>query len=291
MARKASKKKTTKKQDLERQERNKRFAVATGVVLVAGGVFVGGAMGIGELDQAAAGFVVSGDPKVEIIWPTDETGTLWLPIAERDRLENMLGRAAGGGIGLTRSPLQEVGLALIDSGWINGLPEARWTSRGTIAVEANWRVPAAVVRVGSRETIIDWTGAVLPLDYAIGESNQRYFEHVDAMMPADGKPWLGTDLQDGLALLQLLRDEGLLEQVDGFDLGEGADSGTIRMITVRGAEIIWGAGPGRVRPGEVPTSQKIERLRMLYRESGLIDAGWQLVDIRGDDILSQRKEG
>lgn len=291
MARKANKKKPTKKQDIERRDRNKRYAIATGMLLVAGGVFVGGAMGIGELDRAAAEFVVSGDPQVEILWPTDATGTLWLPIVERDRLEKMLARAAGGGVGLTRSPLQEVGLALMDSGWIENTPTVRWTSDGVITIEANWRVPAAAVRVGGREVIIDWTGTVLPLDYAVGQSNQRFFEHVDAMMPDDGKPWLGTDLQDGLALLELLRDEGLLEQVDGFDLGEGADSGTIRIITVRGAEIVWGAGPGRVRPGEVPTSQKIDRLRMLYRESGLIDAGWQVVDIRGDDILSQRKEG
>ncbi|MGV6814724.1 MAG: hypothetical protein ACWA5W_06930 [Phycisphaerales bacterium] len=291
MARKSTRKKTTKKQDIERHERNKRLAIGAGILLAGGGVFVGAAMGLGELDRKASAYVVRGNPQVEIDWPMGETDQPWLPLSERDRLESLLTRAAGGGQGLSQAPLAEVGYALMKSGWVDGTPTVRWTGDGRIVVDADWRVPAGAVRVGTREVLIDWKGVVLPLDYAIGESNQRFFINVDAAMPEEGKPWLGTDLQDGLALLELLSDEGLLEQVEGFDLGEGPDSGTIKIITVRGSEVIWGAGPGRIRPGEVPTSQKVDRLRMLYGETGLIDAGWESVDIRGDDILSRRKEG
>lgn len=291
MARKKTSKKKTSKRNSENSERNKRIAIGSAIVLLAGGVFTGAALGLGELDRKASELVVPNNPAVIIDWPTNRQGAIWMPHADREAIALRLSRAVQGGKGLSRAPLQEASIALMKTGWISRTPTARWTSTGEITIEADWRVPVAAVRVGSREIIIDRDRYALDLDYAINESNQLFFANVDARQPAIGEQWLGTDLQDGLALLAELEAHKLLEQVAGFDLGEGADSGTIRIITTRDARIIWGGGPGRERPGEVPTNQKIDRLRTLFERTGLIDGGLKYLDISGAIITKQRAEG
>jgi len=289
MARKKSSKKKSSKRDPERAARNKRIAVVSAVVLGGSAVFVGTAMGVGELDRQAAAFIVSTNPQISVDWPINQQGSIWMPIGERERIELLLSRAVQGGRALTRAPLEEAGLALVNTGWIEGTPTVRWTSDGRITIEAGWRIPAAVVRVGTREIVIDWDRHVLPLDYAIGESNQRFFINADARLPKTGEQWVGTDLQDGLVLLKELEQQGLLEQVVGFDLGDGAESGSISILTNRDAKIIWGAGPGRERPGEMPTGVKIGRLKAFYNKSGLIDGGSEFVNVSGAEIMFKRR--
>lgn len=290
MPKKSSKKKKPTR-DPERAQRNRRIAIGVSLIALTGGVFVAGAMGVSELDRAAAEAIVSGTPEVVIRWDTLPDGSVWMPLAEQEQLHLSIARAVQGGGGLSIEPLKEAVLTLQRSGWVEGVPEARWTHDGQIVVEAAWRKPAAAVRIGSREYIIDWNRHVLPLDYAIGQSNQWYFTNTDAPMPKVGQQWPGTDLQDGIALLRELRRYDLLEQVAGFDLGRGADSGVISIITKRGTRIVWGAGPGRERPGEKPTSVKLDRLRTLHERAGLIDGGVPYIDIRGADIMVDRNPG
>lgn len=287
MAKKSTKRKSSKR-DPERFERNKRIAIVTSIVVLGGVVFVGGAMGIGELDRAAARTIVPASPEVVISWDTLSDGSIWMPRQEQERLALGVARAVRGGRALSSEPLKEAVLTMQGSGWVRGMPEARWTSDGQIIIDASWRIPAAAVRVGNREFIVDWDRYVLPLDYAFDESNQLYFVNADAPLPQVGQQWEGTDLQDGIALLRELRTNNLLEQVEGFDLGRGAESGTISIITHRGTRIVWGAGPGRERPGEKTTGVKLERLRVLYERAGLIDGGAPYIDIRGDDIMVDR---
>ena len=290
MARKKTTKKRSSKKDPERHDRNLRLFVSGVVVIGAIGVFAGASWGVGQLDRKAAEFVVPGNPTIEIAWPTDSQGEIWMPINERDRLDELLSRAVRGGKALSRAPLEEAGLALMRSHWIEGTPRVSWTSDGKIQIDADWRVPAAAVRVGNREFIIDWNRVVLPLDYGIAQSNQFYFLNADAQLPKTGEVWMGTDLQDGLKLLEILGKEGLLEQISGFDLGKGEHSGTIVIQTTRNASIIWGAGPGRERPGEISTSEKIGRLKAFYEDTGLIDGGFSSIDISGEQVFVKRAE-
>jgi hypothetical protein len=290
MAKKKTKKKTAKR-DPEIAERNKRIAIGSALVVLTGAVFVGGAMGVGELDRAAASAIVPGTPEVQINWAVLSDGTVWMPMHEQERISIAIGRAVKGGKALSNEPLREAVLELQQSGWVEGVPEARWTSDGTIILDAHWRVPAAVVRVGKREVLIDWDRHVLPLDYGIGQSNQRFFMNTDAPLPRVGEQWGGADLKDGIALLRELRTNGLLDQVDGFDLGDGAESGTISIITNRGTRVVWGAGPGRERPGEQPARVKVQRLMTIYERAGLLDGGTGYIDIRGDDIMVKKSGG
>lgn len=286
-----TRKKKTKSKAKSSHPQTKRVVIASSIVLGAGAVFVGAAMGVGELDRRAARAITPDDPEVALVWPTGPDGTVWLPYPERERLSQAVSRAVKGGRALSQAPLREAGVALAQSGWVEGSPSARWTSDGRIVIAAKWRVPAAAVRVGQREVIIDWDRTVLPIDYAIDESNLCFFANADAALPDVGRQWSGADLQDGLALLRMLLEADLLEHVAGFDLGSGAESGTIKIITKRGTSIVWGAGPGRERPGEVPASVKVERLRSLQNRTGLLDGGAPFVDIRGSDIMINRTRG
>lgn len=290
MAKKTTKRKKTAR-DPQRAERNKRIAIGASLFVLGAAVFVAGAMGVRELDRTATRAIVRGTPEIMIEWDTLEDGSVWMPLAEQEQLHLAIARAVQGGTALSIEPLKEAVLTLQRTGWVKGVPEARWTHDGRIVVEAAWRSPAAAVRIGNREYIIDWDRHVLPLDYAIGQSNQWFFTNTDAPLPKIGQQWAGTDLQDGIALLQILRKVKLLEQIDGFDLGRGADSGVISIITKRGTRIVWGAGPGRERPGEKPTSVKLDRLRTLYERAGLIDGGVPYIDIRGADIMVDRNPG
>jgi len=290
MAKKSTKRKSNARNS-EHSDRNRRIAIGTSLIVLAGAVFVAGAMGISELDRAAASTIVSGTPEVVIKWDTLSDGSVWMPREEQQRLNLAITRSVQGGRALSSEPLKEAVLTLQASGWVRGVPEARWTSDGQIVIEAAWRVPAGVVRVGNREIVIDWDRHVLPLDYAINESNLIYFANTDAPMPQTGEQWPGIDLQDGITLLRDLRANGLLEQVVGFDLGSGADSGVISILTKRGTPVIWGAGPGRERPGEKPTPVKLNRLKALYERTGLIDGGMPNLDIRGADMMVDPNPG
>ena len=291
MARKKTTKKKSTKRDPERTHRNQRIALTTAVLLGGAAVFVGAAMGIGEINNKASQIIAPEGLQVQINWPTNADGNIWLPLGERENIEKQILNAVQGGQPLSQEPLKEAGIALNKSGWIKQFPTVRWTSDGIVSIEADWRIPAGSVRVGTREIIIDWDRYVLPLDYAIGESNQHFFINADARLPEIGQQWVGTDLKDGLELFATLSEENLLEQIAGFDLGKDEESGIIRIITNRQAEIIWGAGPGRERPGEVPTGVKIDRLRAIYNKSGLIDGGTKFIDIRGSEIRKKRADG
>lgn len=290
MARKTkTKKKTTKAaKDPERNARNKRFAVA--FLLGVGGVasFVGASAGLDAVNRRAIEELTPGDPRVEIVWERDASGRVWLPLAEQERITTLTALAASGGRALSVEPLAEVGRALEASGWFNGTPRVRWTPEGRIHAEGSWRIPAAAVRIGPREHLIDFRARVLPLEYPSGESNQIFLINQSQPIPGPGEEWGGEDLRAALDLIVLLQREGLLEQVAGIDLGRGRDSGVLSIITDRGARVVWGGGPQHLRPAEQPTSIKLDRVRTLLQRTGRIDAGVDLVDLRFQQPLIQR---
>lgn len=290
MARKTKTKKKAAKspKDPERSARNKRFAVA--FLLGVGGIasFVGASAGLDAVNRRAIEELTPGDPRVELVWHRDGNGRVWLPLSEQERITTLTAQAASGGRALSVEPLAEVGRALVGSGWFDGTPQVRWTPEGRIHAEGVWRVPAAAVRIGSREYLIDFEARVLPLEYPSGESNQIFLINQSQPIVGPGEKWGGEDLRAALDLIVLLQREGLLEQVAGFDLGRGRDSGVLSVITDRGARVVWGGGPQHLRPAEQPTSIKLDRVRTLLQRTGRMDAGVDLVDLRYQQPLIQR---
>ncbi|MDF1870629.1 MAG: hypothetical protein P1U30_09585, partial [Phycisphaerales bacterium] len=88
MAKNKKKNKTKKKKsNPENTERNKKIALMSAIVLGTAGVFVSAGMGIKTLDQRAATLVTNQDPQVQSNWGQSGNGHIWMPIAERDRIE------------------------------------------------------------------------------------------------------------------------------------------------------------------------------------------------------------
>lgn len=289
MAKKKSRAKSKKTiHDPERAARNRRTAIA--VLLVVGGVasFVGASAGLDAINTRAVERLTPGDPVVAIAWPRDERGQVWLPMLERERLSALMLQAASGGRALSGEPLAEIGRALSATGWFEGTPTVRWTAEGHIHADGRFRAPAAAVRLGPREHLIDYQARVLPLDYPVGASNQIYLLNPSQPIAGVGSVWSGEDIKAALDLIVLLQREGLLEQVAGIDLGQGRQSGSLSIITDRGARVIWGGGPQHLRPAEQPTSVKLARLRALLDRTGRIDASVDLVDLRPQQPLIER---
>lgn len=303
MPRKAKGKKKKTARDPERRERNRRIAVGAAVTAAGVAAFVASTYGLNFINDRAAEHLAPEHrltnasratptgPAVAIAWPSDGNGATWMPQAERDRLSALMIHAVRGGRALTRAPLAEIGTALLDTGWFEGTPTVRWTYDGQIEVEGTWRTPAAAVRIGPREHLIDYSARVLPLDYPSGQSNQIFLLNPAQPRPRTDEPWAGEDLRAALDLILLLQQEQLLEQVAGIDLGTGHDSGRLAIITDRGARIIWGGGPDHLRPAEQPTSVKLNRMRTLLQRTGRIDGAVDRIDLRGPQVLLERAGG
>ncbi len=274
--------------DPDRSVRNRRIALAALIGLGAAASFVGAAAGLDAVERRAVEHLAPGDPVVAIAWPRDARGEVWLPLHERERLASLMTAAARGGRPLSREPLAEVGRVLHESGWFEGVPEVRWTHDAQIHAEGRWRAPAAAVRLGVREYLIDYDARVLPLDYPAGGSNQIFLLNPNQPLPRLGEAWSGEDVRAALDLVLLLQNERLLGQVAGVDLGQGRQSGVLSIITDRGARVVWGGGPHHLRPAEQPTSVKLARLRGLLERTGRLDASVDLVDLRPQQPLIER---
>ena len=283
-------KKKKKKTDPDIVDRNKKIAIVSAVVLGLAGVFVSAGMGIKALDQRAAVLITSENPQIQINWGQGASGHTWMPIQERDRIERLVAASITNTKPLSWQPLMSASKALASTGWVNDEPTARWTDEGMIIIDANWRVPAAAVRKGNRDFIIDYDANVLPLDYPHGRSNQFVIQNPALPNPGAGNQWDEPEIRDALNLLLELQKNNLHQQVVGIDLGANRDHGILHIITDRDSRIIFGGGPNRSRPAEMPTSVKIERLSSIFSNTARIDAGVMLLDVRGQDITMQRHE-
>ncbi|MEM9372262.1 MAG: hypothetical protein AAGA55_01335 [Planctomycetota bacterium] len=271
-------------------ERNRRIAVVIAVCAAGVATFVGSAIGLDAVNSRAIDHLgeTGGDgatPAVNVAWPTDASGQIWMPLAERERLSTIIANAARGGRALSSEPLALVGEAMADTGWFDGTPTLRWTHDGRIDLAGRWRAPAAAVRMGPREHLIDFSARLLPLDYPTGQSNQIFLLNPPGRRPDAGAQWEGEGLRAGLDLILLLQREGLLGQVAGIDLGRDDRAGILAIITDRGARVVWGGGPDHLRPGEQPMHVKLGRLRTLLDRTGRIDGGVSKIDVRGQQIL------
>lgn len=290
MAKSKKKNKNKKKSNPETTERNKKIALMSAIVLGTAGVFVSAGMGIKTLDQRAATLVTDQDPQVQINWGQSGNGHVWMPIAERDRIEAKVQASLVNSKALSWHPLYQASKALQATGWVNGEPTARWTEEGSIIIDADWRVPAAAVRKNGRDFIIDFDANVLPLDYAADQSNQLIIHNPALPFPGTGNQWNEPEILDALKLFSELQAKGLLSQIVGIDLGTQEEHGILQLLTDNNARIMFGGGPGRSRPAEMPSTVKIDRLASLLNKTGRIDAGGMILDVRGPEISMQRHE-
>lgn len=283
-----------------------RIAIA-GLAIVVG---IGIVLGVGALHTRAQHWIQTGQDTIHIGWPSSQTpgaaldpaapdaevlGT-WMPQQVRDDLVATVRDA----LGEDRSPFQHDNLrraaaALERTGWLEAQATARRRTGDIIEISGTWRVPAAVVRLGDTDYMVDWNARRLPLNYPADLrdpanfrtdlANQSLRRIIGAPGPLprtrDGKPdyqtpWPGEPVEAALALLQEIRAEPYYAQVAAIDVSQfRARSGMLIIITDRGTTIEWGHRPDIYRDEPVSPEEKLLRLRRLYTQPGInhIDGG------------------
>ncbi len=86
-------------------------------------------------------------------------------------------------------------------------------------------------------------------------------------------------MQAGLTLLDFLRTTPFAHQVAAIDVSEYNSRKRLLIITDRGSTIVWGGEPGHFHPGQARDDTKRTRLLQLFRKSGRIDDGEDLVNV------------
>jgi hypothetical protein len=194
---------------------------------------------------------------------------------------------------------------------------AKDKSRQTIEIDAEWRAPAAWVRVPSAEgeprlCLVDEEGVRLPGDYQAGDRSRSSLLVLTGIelpvvegkgrVPQPGERWtagttgkVGDDFVSGMKLVKMLQNEAFVAQIDAVDMTNykgridnrspwillqtiyKTDAGTPRVIH-------WGRPAGEESVYEVKAVAKLRVLNEIYLRFNRIDAGRDYVDIRTELI-------
>ncbi len=201
--------------------------------------------------------------------------------------------------------------------WISNIVEVRREvaadkSRQTIQIFAQWRMPAAWVRVNDTLYLIDAQGMRLPGDYKLedrGRSKLLVITGVElpvaggrAGVPLPGEPWaagkdgvLGGDLLAGMQLAGTLGRQAFAAQVAAIDVSNQGGRRDARAPWLV-LDTIWqtaGGGPSVVQWGrpvgeesfyDVKAEVKIKNLNEIYQRFNRIDAGREYADIHTEVV-------
>jgi hypothetical protein len=170
-----------------------------------------------------------------------------------------------------------------------------------LEIDADFRVPAALVRWGEFYSLVDGKGVKLPEQYPKsivdkivhgrdGKVNIRVIDGVFNPPPDPGKTWRGEDLQAGIEMVKLLADQRWAQDVvsvdvENFDRRKSPKEAQLVLKTRYNTEVRWGR-PLNAKDFfiEVSTEQKLASLNQIYQQYGRIDAKQPWLDIRFDKI-------
>ena len=185
--------------------------------------------------------------------------------------------------------------ALAANPWVARVDEVRRTDTG-VEVLGEYRQPVAVVESGDGYYLVDAQGVRLPPRYDASHLPQLRLPVITGVTAPPSEPgvlWPGDDLEAGLELSALLRDEPFVEQIERYEVGLRDDRGRLRMTlhTTRGGMVIWGLPPGREMAVERSAATKIARLNNLYASHKSIDAGGKVVEVFGGAVFVHDPRG
>lgn len=280
------------------QLRDRAKPVGIGAGILTAGIAL--TLGINALNARAATHLgadrAADEIPITIRWPAlstragDDPNQTWLPKVDQDDILRRARAAVRAPAPLSAAPLAQITAALDETGWFRTPPSARRDGNGAITVDADWRVPAAVVRHGGWDHLVSWRAMPMPRRYGPGSSNQRVilnaaFAPGPTENPADTyrRPWPGEDVAAALEILRVLAQHDLVAEVEAIDVAHHA-SGMIELATVHGSRIEWGAAPGDWRPGQATDDERIARLKRLSAEFGRIDGAAARVRIAGAHV-------
>jgi hypothetical protein len=253
---------------------------------VAAGLAAGVVVGAPRLESQVAAASSARPVHVVIAWPQAAGGDTWLP---RDVQDVMLASAHQE---LQRHPdpfspeaLKGIADAALHSGWIEQVQRVIRTRGGDVQVEAQWRIPAAVVRRDGSDYLIGRRGEILPMVFPrdgsplkviVGATRQPPMQ---GQRPAMGGIWPGADIQAGLELLALISSRPWAEQVVAIDVSEYLARKELVLITKWNGKVVWGGAPSETIPGQLSTAAKLGRIDALHKRYSRIDVNKRLVDV------------
>ncbi|MEX0653382.1 MAG: hypothetical protein WD534_18095 [Phycisphaeraceae bacterium] len=169
---------------------------------------------------------------------------------------------------------------------VRRLHQVRRVAGGQVIVEATYRQPTAMIESDGVFNVVDAEGVRLPLLYLPHRAESLdlpLIVGVGANASPVGEVWPGRDVQAGLALVQMLRDEPFAEQIRAYDVSQSDGRGRLRLVlhTTTGGLVRWGLPPGQEQTVEPEAMTKIHWLRHVDDRRGSIDAGGKVVDVYG----------
>lgn len=196
-----------------------------------------------------------------------------------------------GGDPTRREDLVQMRLALLETGWFEGIRQIRRVDNDAIEIDAQFVHEYTAIRDEQGDHLVDDGGRLLPLTLPRGDRKTRiaisgaHFPRPTTL----GHKWEGADVQAGLKMLRLLENQPWRTQIAEIDVAAYLSQSIIRLKTTGGSTIIWGGAPGEEPALEVLAEGKLARLSYLYQHHGRIDGGNEgEVDITGQKAVVVR---
>lgn len=178
---------------------------------------------------------------------------------------------------------KDLAVRLAEVGWIAKVSTVRRMSQARFEVEAEYRVPVAMVSEQGGFGLVSADAVRLPGTHRFDPA-WMIIQGVEQPAPEPGSHWAGNDLRAALDMVSLLAVEPYAAQltavlVDNFQSPRRAGRCPIELATDRaGGRIRWGSAPG-TELAENSVDEKLAILRENFRSTGRVDAGYAVIDV------------
>jgi hypothetical protein len=192
---------------------------------------------------------------------------------------------------LDESLARDLAMAFALHPWVEEVVSVKKSFPASVDVKLNYRRPVAMVQVKQGLYPIDVLGTLLP-PQDFSTSDAKAYPQIAHVLSTPQGP-AGSNWGDPVVVEAARLAAELAPYWKKLQLAEircprtpqksdELDAGVYTLTTVGGSEIVWGHAPGTDHPGELTTSQKIERLETYAAKFGGVDQPQQRfrIDIR-----------
>lgn len=194
---------------------------------------------------------------------------------------------------LDRQSLVRAREALLCTGWFDSIAQVRRTDVDSVEVVGTFAEPAALVRSGDRDWLVDAQGRLLPMSWDAGAGPAlAVITNVRAGPPRlTADQWSGNDLSAALAVLAVIDRQPWARQVQAVDVASFGSDRSVNLITDRSTVIRWGRAPGSEKAAEVSAAMKLDFLAHHVQRYGHIDGGLDgVLDVTQDVAVVRGRE-
>jgi len=186
--------------------------------------------------------------------------------------------------------LEQAASVLANSAWVAAVKRVRRETDGRIIVDAVYRAPTALIEWRDGYRLVDNFGIRLPglyLDHQVDQLEMPIITGATSGPSSPGNLWPGEDVQAGLKLVAMLKNERFASQIRAYDVSGRDERNRMRLAlqTFNGGLVRWGLPPGDEQSLEPDARIKLQWLAAIHRQRGQIDAGGKIVDLYGPAVF------